>query len=84
VFTWILVPPVRRLPAAIGAAVGAGLLMGYARVALGVHWPTDALGGLLLGSGWFAATTLMATRPSARSSTSAARSDETRSPHDDV
>ena len=55
VLAFLLVPG-HRLAAAIGAALGAGLVMGYARVALGVHWPTDTLGGLLLGLGWFGVT----------------------------
>jgi membrane-associated phospholipid phosphatase len=38
-----------RLPIA-GIALIAGLLMGVARVAAGVHWPTDVLGGLLLST----------------------------------
>ena len=52
VVVWLVAPPPFRLPALIGAGVVAGLLMGYSRVALGVHWPSDALGGLLLGLGW--------------------------------
>lgn len=53
---WLFVPVRWRLPAALAAAASAGVAMGFARVALGVHWPTDALGGLLLGLGWFALT----------------------------
>ncbi|HUP83591.1 MAG TPA: phosphatase PAP2 family protein, partial [Candidatus Limnocylindria bacterium] len=53
---WVLAPARWRLPLALGAAVLAGLAMGYARVALGVHWPTDALGGALLGAAWFSLT----------------------------
>ncbi len=53
---WIFVPARWRLPAAIVSAVIGGLVMGYARVALGVHFPTDTLGGLLLGICWFALT----------------------------
>lgn len=29
----------------------AALLMGLARVAAGIHWPIDVLGGIILGCG---------------------------------
>jgi undecaprenyl-diphosphatase len=63
VLAWIFVPPHRRLPVAVVGALAAAAVMGYARVALGVHWPTDALGGLLLGTAWFAMTAWIASRP---------------------
>jgi undecaprenyl-diphosphatase len=53
------VPARWRLPLATVSAVIGGLVMGYARVAYGVHFPTDVLGGLLLGVAWFAATALL-------------------------
>lgn len=53
---WVFAPPRWRLPASIAAALIGGLVMAYARVALGVHFPTDTLGGLLLGIAWLAAT----------------------------
>jgi undecaprenyl-diphosphatase len=56
VLIWVLAPSGRRLPLAIAGGIVAGALMGYARVSMGVHWPTDAIGGTLLGVGWFAAT----------------------------
>ena len=59
---FIFAPPRWRLPIALVASVVAGLVMGYARVAAGVHWPTDALGGFLLGVGWFALMALFVSR----------------------
>jgi undecaprenyl-diphosphatase len=59
---WVIAPPKWRLPLAIAGGVAAGVVMGFARVSLGVHWPTDTLGGMLLGLGWFAATAWIAVR----------------------
>lgn len=53
---WLLAPAGMRLRLAVGAGLLAWLVMGYARVALGVHWPTDTIGGALLGVAWFGVT----------------------------
>jgi undecaprenyl-diphosphatase len=58
---WVFAPPVMRLRLALAGAAIAGLVMGFARVALGVHWPTDALGGALLGAAWFGLTAWLVT-----------------------
>ena len=60
VVTWLVTPHAWRLPTALAAGVVAGVVMGYSRVALAAHWPTDALGGLLLGLCWFAGTCWLA------------------------
>jgi undecaprenyl-diphosphatase len=62
VIAWILAPPGLRFRLALAAGVIGAVVMGYARVALGVHWPTDALGGALLGLAWFGVTTWAAAR----------------------
>lgn len=40
----------RRTLLALGGGLVAGFVMGIARIATGAHWPTDVLGGLLLGT----------------------------------
>ncbi|RZS90018.1 undecaprenyl-diphosphatase [Motilibacter rhizosphaerae] len=45
----------RRPLIALGVAVV--LLVGFARIALGVHYVSDVVGGWLLGASWLAATT---------------------------
>jgi undecaprenyl-diphosphatase len=50
-FAAMAVPP-RRRSMILGAAIAVSLLIGITRIALGVHFPTDALGGLTGGAGW--------------------------------
>jgi undecaprenyl-diphosphatase len=54
VVIWAFAPARWRLPLSLALAVILGLVMAYARISLGVHFPIDTLGGLLLGLGWFA------------------------------
>jgi len=49
-----------HLAALLAAAVAIALVVGVSRVLLGVHYPTDVLGGLLLGVGWTAVCTAVA------------------------
>lgn len=66
---WLLVPARGRLPAALAGGIGAGLVMGYSRLALGVHWPSDVAGGILLGIAWFCGSAIVlisAERPAPR------------------
>jgi len=53
---WVFLPARWRLPVATAGAIVGGLAMAYARVSLGVHFPSDTLGGLVLGVAWFAVT----------------------------
>jgi undecaprenyl-diphosphatase len=40
--------------ALLGAAAALSTVIAYSRVYLGMHWPSDAAGGLLLGTAWAA------------------------------
>jgi len=49
-----LIPPERvwERRAAVASCFALAVVVGVSRVWLGVHYPTDVLGGLLLGAGW--------------------------------
>jgi undecaprenyl-diphosphatase len=51
----------------IGVAAGIIVLIGLSRVYLGVHWPSDVLGGWLLGTMWAWGTWVLAKRMGSRS-----------------
>ena len=55
----VLMPAVRRRlrPWLLGAALLIALVVGFTRLALGVHFVSDVLAGWALGAGWLAVTT---------------------------
>ena len=54
--------PDRRLQAYLmGAAIVLTLIVGFTRVYLGVHWPTDVVAGWAVGAPWAIACSLVAT-----------------------
>lgn len=57
----LLAPRVARPRLLVAAAVGVAVLVGLSRVLLGVHYPSDVVGGLLLGLGWTALCTAIFT-----------------------
>jgi undecaprenyl-diphosphatase len=54
VFLPIIPPRLRKL--AIGLVIALVALIGFSRVALGVHFPSDVVGGWLLGVAWLGIT----------------------------
>jgi membrane-associated phospholipid phosphatase len=57
---WALTTAGRRRLLAVTVAAAAAVAIGWSRVYLGVHYPSDVVAGWLLGTGWFAYTAVIA------------------------
>ena len=54
VLLFVFIPKIKNRVARVlcaALAIGAATLVAYSRLALGVHWPTDIVGGIFLGTG---------------------------------
>jgi membrane-associated phospholipid phosphatase len=65
---FLYIGPKKARPIVLMVAVAFLIAVAASRVYLGVHWPTDVLGGFFLGAGWVAicAFTLSIPQPSAQ------------------
>ncbi|MBU2488986.1 MAG: LssY C-terminal domain-containing protein, partial [Proteobacteria bacterium] len=63
--SWVLTRKTGRVPAVLLAAL-AMALMGFSRLVLGVHYPSDVLGGFLVGLFWVTAAGGLAASPAWR------------------
>jgi undecaprenyl-diphosphatase len=77
---YLFAPAGSRVRLALLSGLIAGAVMGFARVSLGVHWPTDALGGVMLGMAWFALTAIVLGALARRSSRNEIANPDTASP----
>lgn len=58
----LIVAPAKTRAVAIAAAVAASTLIGATRPLLGVHWPSDVIGGWAFGVAWVVAGVALSRR----------------------